>query len=496
MKTAVKYYFWSFLERILPIFFQLVTTILLARALMPSDFGVISVLFIFNALSLVIIDSGFSQALIRSPEVSDIEYNSIFIFNATISILIYLGLALSAPYIANFFKNEDLNSVALVYFLNIPISSFGIVSMAVLYRKLNFKEIALCSIVSAIISSAIALTMSYYYKSYWALVYQTLSCSLIKAILLLTFGKWRFKLEFSLQSIQKHIPFSINLLGTGISAAIFDNLYSIVLGYKFSVIDLGNYTQAKRIQHLLPSTITSIAMNVFFPRFSQIQKDKAKLKVAFIKSQANLLNIICIVMGCLFVSVDDLFPILLTEKWNDSIFFFKALCLVGILFPVHISNVNILKVTGNGSLCFKLEIFNKIIMVFFLSISIKWGIKGVIYGQLLYYLVTVFCIDIVHSAKEIGVGFRDQLTSILPVFSSLILSVMGVLIVGYKNNIYPLLTIVVSICFLILFFIVLSSLFGNIRIPWSRIYTHLTVLFKTKMKSYRLYFSIFKRLYK
>ena len=268
---------WSFVDKCGQHTTYFVSGIILANLLMPGDYGKIGVLTIFIVLSNILIDSGFSSALIRKKGATDQDYSTIFFFNLIISVLFYFVLYFSAVGIASYFEIPDLISISRVLFLSIVFNSLGLIQQTRMFKEIRFTEYARINIVSLTISSAVAIWYAANGGGVWALVVQTLGLSILKTILLLAYGRWFPKFIFSFASIKEFLGYSANLLGTGILNAIFNNIYPLIIAKSFSTATVGFYTQAHKLQDIPSALIANIFRSVAFPVLSSINDDKPRL---------------------------------------------------------------------------------------------------------------------------------------------------------------------------------------------------------------------------
>lgn len=408
---------WGIIQNFSGILVGFVITILLARKLMPEDYGLINMLAIFNVLSLVLVDSGFGQALIQKKNVSSIDYSSVFYFNIVFSLCIYIALYLLAPFIADFYHTPKLILIAKVSFLLIPINSLAIVQHTILTKELKVKKIALVTVISSLFSGAIGLFFAYNNYGVWALVAQTLSMYLIRVIILWLVSDWRPICAFSFNSIKSIFSFSMNLLGVYFSAAIFNNIYVVLIGRYFNINDVGYYNQAQRLEQTATSSLNSAIQAVTFPAFSKIQSDKKKLLNVYKRIITFALFINFPIMLGLVIPAADIVKILLSEKWLPCVPYFRLLCVVGSIYPLHMININVIKALGKGRLYFRLDIFKRILMILGIFITIRFSI----YYLLCSYLVTTLISVVVNSyfcGKNIGYSLKNQIKDIVPIVFS------------------------------------------------------------------------------
>lgn len=245
-KTFVAGVIWGTIEKFASLFIGFVITVLLARKLTPADYGLVNMIHIFTVFGMVLIDGGFGQALIQKRDVSNKDYSTIFFLNILLSLAVFVALYYSAPFIAEFYRQPSLISISRTLFLLFPINAFSIIQHTLLTKQLKVKQLTLVSVVSSLISGFVGLYYAYSGYGVWALVYQTLALYIVRTFTLWIINDWRPIVVFSISSIKAIWNFSINLLGTFTLASIFQNIYTVIIGRFFNVVDVGFYNQAFR----------------------------------------------------------------------------------------------------------------------------------------------------------------------------------------------------------------------------------------------------------
>ncbi|WP_435354442.1 lipopolysaccharide biosynthesis protein [Emticicia sp. SJ17W-69] len=429
-KKTVVGILWGSLERFSTLFIQLVCTLIIARFLSPSDFGLVGILTVFTALGTVITDAGFSQALIRKQDTSDLDYSSVFYFNVLLSLLLYSVLFLITPKIALFYNIKGLENAAKVIFLILPINAFSIIQQTILQKTIDYKSLSKISIISALVSGGLGVFLSYILKDVWALVFQLLMYNVFRTSLFWIFGKWRPTFNFSIKPIKSMSSFSLNLLLSGAIGVIFDNLYSIMIGKYYKPVDLGLYSQSKKISDIPTITIVSVIQQVTFASLSVLQNDKQELKKKYLQIIRLSVFIVTPLLSMLMITANDLFEIILGEKWKGAVIYFQLLCLIGMFYPISSINLNILKIVGKSNVLLRLEIAKKVLLVIILMFTIKLSLLMVIYGNFVYAIITVL-LNMFFCGREINLGVFKQIADIFPIYLlSLIISI--VLLYFYK----------------------------------------------------------------
>lgn len=405
---------WSSIERFSVQGVQFVLGVILARILFPSDYGLIGMIAVFLSISQSLIDSGFSQALIQKKNTTEKDYNTVFYFNILTAILVYGILFFLAKPIAVFYGEPILENLTKVVGLNIIFSSFSIVQIAKLSKNLNFKLQTKASLTSVILSGGIGIYMAYKGWGVWALVIQGLLKSGINTLLLFVFTNWRPKLMFSKKSFNSLFSFGSKLLFSGLLNAIFNNIYLIIIGKFYNVKELGYYTRANQFQQLPSETITVILQRVTFPVLSSIQNQHQKLEHYYKKFIRFAAFIIFPLMIGLAVTASPLIIVILTDKWINAVPFLQLLCFVGILYPIHAINLNVLKVKGRSDLFLKLEIYKKLLIAITVLITFSFGVKALIIGQIVCSIISLY-LNTYYSKKLIDYSFFNQIKDLIPV---------------------------------------------------------------------------------
>lgn len=405
---------WSGVERFSAQGVQFVLGIILARLLLPSDYGLIGMLAIFLAISQTLVDSGFETALIQKKNRDDLDFSTIFYFNIVVSLFLYLILFFSAPFIADFFEQPQLKVLTRVIGLTIIISSLGVVQRAKYTINIDFKTQTKASIISIIVSGVIGITLAYKGFGVWSLVIQAILRVLINVIILWQLSKWTPKSGFSFVRFKDLFSFGYKLLLSGLLNTIFGNAYTIIIGKMFSANNLGYYSRASQLGDFPSANITGIISRVTFPVLSEMQSDIQKLRDAYKKIiKMSALFIFPFMMGLAALAEPTIIT-LLTEKWRESVWMLQLLCFAAMWHPIHAINLNVITVLGRSDLYLKLEIAKKIMISLVLIISVPFGIKAMIIGQI-FTSYAALIINLYYAKKVINYGFYRQMYDLAPI---------------------------------------------------------------------------------
>lgn len=420
---------WTVTERLSVQAVQLLVQIILARLLEPAQFGLIGMLLIFTAVAQSIMDSGFGSALIQKKDADQTDSSSIFFFNLLLGVILALILSLTAPLIAQFYRQPALIPITRVLSLTLVINAFSLVQTSLLAKKLEFKTQMKISLLAVMISGLIGIIMAYRGFGVWSLVVQMVSKSLFQAIFLWLFNDWRPTAVFSISSLKSMFSFGSKLLVSGLIDTIFNNIYQTFIGRVYSPTDLGFYSKAKSIETAATQATSSSLGQVLFPTLVHLQNDLENLKKAYRKTIRLSLFLHFPLMIGLWAISDPLFRLLLTDKWAQSIPYFRILCIAGLLYPLHVLNLNILKVKGRSDLFLRLEIIKKVLVILAIFITYRWGIIAMLYGQIVTSAIG-YLLNSFYSGHLINYSQWDQIKDLTPSFGSAVMMGTIMFLVG------------------------------------------------------------------
>ena len=412
-EKAVKGVFWSSVDRFSSQGIQFIFSILIARMLLPSDYGVIAMLGIFLAVSQSFIDSGFGTALVQKIDRTETDFSTVFYFNVLVACFFYGLLWIISPYIAAFYDIPLLESVTKAVALTLIFNALGGIQNAKLTIAIDFKTRAKISLMCTISTGIIGLIMAYKGYEVWALVTQNIANSVLNATLLWLFVRWIPQRTFSMQSFRQLFGFGSKLLASGLLDTIYNNIYPLVIGKFFSASTLGVYSRASSLAQYPSSNLTSVLQSVTFPVLSSIQNDEERLGNAYRRLLRMSVFIIFPLMIGLSAVADPFIRLVLTDKWEGAIYLLQIVCFSMMWYPVHAINLNLLQVKGRSDYFLKLEIIKKIIGVSMLCITVPIGIVAMCYGSI---CTSIICLGVNthYTWKLIGYGFKRQMREMLP----------------------------------------------------------------------------------
>ena len=416
---------WSFVDTMAGQGITFVVGIILARLLSPREFGLIGMITVFIAVSESFINSGFSSALIRKKDCTDTDFSTVFFFNLTVGILFFLLLFFSAPAISSFFNEPELTAILQVLGIVLIIDSLTLIQRTILTKRIDFKLQAKISMIASIGSGVVSITMAFYGLGVWALVAQRIVKQGLNSLFLWLWNRWKPLLVFSKESFKELFGFGSKLLISGLIDTIYRNVYYLIIGKFFSAQELGFYTKANEFKNLPSQNFNYIISRVTYPVLSTLQDDIPRLKNNYQKLIRSVMFITFILMLGMAAVAEPMIHTLIGAKWEPAIIYLQMLCFVGMMYPLHALNLNMLQVQGRSDLFLKLEVIKKIIAIPTIVIGIFFGIKIMIGGMMVNTLIAYY-LNSYWSGKKIGYSFKQQVKDILPSFF-LALS-MGVLV--------------------------------------------------------------------
>lgn len=410
---TVKGTVWSTLERFSVQGIQFIVMILMARILTPGDYGLVGMIAIFIAVSQSLIDSGFSQALIRKQERTEVDNSTVFYFNIAVGLFLYLLLYVAAPFIADFYNEPQLTSITRVIGVSLIFNSLAVVQRALLTLKLDFKTQAKASLSGAVISGIVGIAMAYTGFGVWAIVFQQIVNLGVVTLLLWVFSKWKPLWAYSWSSFRELFSFGSKLLASGLLDTIYRNVYLIIIGKVFKASDLGYYTRSHQFSDFASSNITGIFQRVSYPVLCTIQNDDERLANVYRRMLRVSAFVIFPLMIGLAATAHPFIISILTEKWLFSATLLVPLCFAQMWYPVHAINLNLLQVKGRSDLFLRLEVIKKIIGIIVVCCTLPFGLLALCWGGLVSSIIGIV-INTYYTGKLIHLGFFKQMKDLLP----------------------------------------------------------------------------------
>ena len=401
---GAKAFIWDFFGKMATHGMGFIVSIFLARLLEPSDFGLIAMVMVIIGMTSVFIDVGLGGALIQRRRVRPVHYFSVFYFNIFVGLLLTLLTYFSAPWISEFYNNEQLLPLAQVMSLLFIISSLGSVQGIRLRKELNYALLTKISLISSLISGVLGVSLAFLGAGVWSLVAQALIGGIVTNILIWRASNWVPSLMFSWKALTQLWGFGFRMFLSGMLDKIFIRLDFLIIGKLFFPATLGYFQRAKSLRSMAVQYSSGSLMTVLFPVLSKIQNDLPRFQNTIIKSLGIILFVIFLLLGALYLISEELIVLLFSDKWLPSVEFFNILVLSGFSYPISALLVNVLSSRGNSKAFLRLEIYKKMIATINFFVLYYWGINAYLYGLLVTSVLGV-SLNILFASREIKLPF-------------------------------------------------------------------------------------------
>ena len=424
---------WSLVSSFGTLAITFLSNIILARLLTPDDFGCIGILAVFVALAGILIDGGLGVALIQKKNPTSLDYSTVYTFNLVLSLFFYAVIFVIAPFIADFYNIPILKSILRVQGIILLINPFRIVQYNILIKTLRFKKLAEYEIASALIGTTVGILMAFNNFGVWSLVFANIINSLVFTVTInCVRGHWHSRIQFNLIAFKSLFSFGGLILLSNMIDTLYNNINNIIIGKMFSATQLGYFTQADKLKTIPVNSVSKAINGVFFPVFSEFQDDRKRLGHILRQNIVTLSYLSFPIMTALIITASPLINFIYSDKWNNSVPFFELLCFTGMIFPINMLNLNIIKSLGKGGKYLIMQICQLVLGVSAVGIGAAWGIMGLTIGFVFSaYMYFVFISMI--NYRVVGVGLFSQLFAI--VGNVLLSFVWGGILYSIKNNI-------------------------------------------------------------
>ena len=445
---------WDFFGKIARHGATFIVTIVLARLLEPSDFGLIAMVMVIVMIAMIFTDVGLGGALIQRRRVLPVHYASVFYFNVFIGGVLAIIIFFSATWISDFYDNKQLIPITKVIGLLFVINAFSSVQTSKLRKELNYAALAKAEVSAAVLSGVTGITLAFYGVGVWSLVVQALSRGVFYNIFVWSASKWVPSLLFSFKALKQLWGFGFRMFLSGLLEIIYSKLDIIIIGKLFSPAILGFFDQAKRLELMITQLSSGSIMAVLFPVLSKVQNDLPRFQNIVIKTLGIISFVVFFLLGIMYLISEELIVFLFTEKWLPSVVYFKILLLSGFAYPIGALLVDILTSRGNSKAFLRLEIYKKILQSLNFYVGFLWGIEGYLYGLIVVAILSL-SLNVLFASLEIKLSF---LVFVKPVITQMIISVIAVgiviLLVSEIELYGILLMIIKSIGFVSVYFLI------------------------------------------
>lgn len=416
---------WKFFERIGSQGVTFVLSIILARILSPTEYGLVALITVFISIATVFVQGGFNTALIQNKKTDNTDFSSVLYFSLTVAVVSYFVLFFSATFIADFYRDEALVPIVRVLALILFPGAFNSVQVAFVTKRMQFRKLFLSNLIGVITSGVIGIIMAYTGFGVWAIVAQQLGTQTINCIVLLGISEWRPKRVFAVASVKQLIPFGSKVLASNLLVSIFLNIRSLIIGRVYDAESLAYFNRGNTFVATIMDSINGTIQTVMLPTYSILQDEKEQLKRALRES----ISLGCyIIFPCLLGLAAVARPfiiLLLTEKWEPAIAFLQIFAIGYMMHPIQIATAQALKAIGRSDLTLKIEIYRKIAEVMCLLLAMQFGVSAIAWSTVAVNIISCL-ISAPTIKRDLGYMYTEQLSDIA--ISAVLAGIMFVVI--------------------------------------------------------------------
>ena len=424
-QTVLSSLLWKLMERGGTQGIQFIVQIVLARLLLPEDYGLIALVTIFITLANVFVQSGFNTALIQKKDADEVDFSSVFYLSLFVAGLLYIILFFTSPLIANFYREPQLVPVLRVLALTLFFGAFNSIQNAYVAKNMMFKKLFYSSLGAMLVSGTIGVIFAYMGLGVWALVIQQLVNQFMITVILWFTVKWRPQIMFSFNRIKSLFSYGSRLLASALLNTIYMDLRTLIIGRIYSPMILGFFNRGKQFPQFIVSNIDGSIQSVMLPTLAAHQDDRQRVKEMVRRSIVTSSFIMLPMMIGLAVVAEPLVKILLTDKWLPAVPFLQIFCASYVLMPIHTANLQAINALGRSDIFLKLEIIKKIIGLIILAISLPFGVYAIAIGEVVSSFVGSF-VNAYPNKQLLNYSYKEQWIDIIPSF--VIAVIMGVVV--------------------------------------------------------------------
>ena len=424
-KNVVNNFIWRFAERCGAQAVTLIVSIVLARILIPSDFGTVSLVMVFTTIMQVFVDSGLGTALIQKKDADDLDFSSVFYFNFAVCLILYAVMFMAAPLIAGFYNDTSLTSIIRVISLTIIISGVKGIQQSYVSRNMLFKSFFFATLGGTIFSAFLGIGMAYAGCGVWSIVAQQLSNTAIDTLILWITVKWRPKKMFSWERLKGLLSYGWKLLASSLLDTVYNNLRNLIIGKIYTSADLAYYNQGDKFPKVIVTNINASIDSVLLPSMAGEQDHRDRVKSMTRRAIKTSTYIMAPLMMGLMFCAEPVVKLLLTDKWLPCVPYLRIFCFTYMFWPIHTANLNAIKAMGRSDLFLKLEIVKKIMGLTLLLLTMRISVMAMAYSL----IVSGVCSQVINSWpnwKLLDYNYFEQLRDILP--SIVMALLMGIIV--------------------------------------------------------------------
>lgn len=406
-------FIWRLLERFGAQGVTLIVSIVLARLLEPEVYGTVAIITVFTTILQVFVDSGLGSALIQKKDADEQDFSTIFWFNVSMCILLYILLFLGAPAIASYYNRPELTLLIRVLGIILIISGVKNIQISYVSKNMIFKKFFFSTLGGTIAAACVGIILACSGFGVWAIIMQNIVNQLIGTIILWITVPFKPKLKFSFNRFRILFSFGWKMLLSGIIDTIYNQLRQMIIGKRYQSEDLAYYNKGMQFPNLIVTNVNTSIDSVLFTTMAEAQNDRERVKSMTRRSIKISTFVMMPMMIGLAACADSFIPLLLTEKWVDSIFYLRIFCFTYAFYPIATANLNAIKSLGRSDLFLKMEIVKKIIgfmaIFFTMSISVEAMAWSLIFTSIASQVINAW-----PNKRLLNYPYIDQLKDMMP----------------------------------------------------------------------------------
>ena len=450
---------WKFGERILAQGVSFVLSLVLARLLMPEEYGTVALVMVFINLANVFITSGLGDSLIQKKDADEKDFSTMFYCSMAMSIVLYIIMFISAPLIANFYDNPSLTSIIRVLSIQIPLGGVKTIQHAYVIKRMMFKKFFFSTLGGTLFSGVVGIVLAYHGAGVWAIVVQYLTNSTIDMIVLFITVNWRPHAYFDFKIAKELFSYGWKLTVAQFLNTAYGNIRNLFIGKLYTESELAFYNKGDQFPNLIINNINNSINTVLFPAMAQENENKQRLKMITRRAMKLSAYLIFPIMIGLIAVSEPLIRILLTDKWLPCVPYLCISCIYWMFQPCQTANVQVIKALGRSDLYLKLEVAKKVFGIVILLASLKFGVLAIALSNVILAVFSAI-LNIFPNKELINYGYGEQIRDLLPAF--LLSIVMGAIVkLEEQLHLNDLLLIIVQGCTGVFVYVALSAITHN-----------------------------------
>jgi PST family polysaccharide transporter len=375
--SAVRGVFWVGGGQVIRQIVGILTYIVLARLLVPDDFGLMGMVMVFVGFSRIFADFGIGSAIVQSKEVNQTKLSSSFWTNLAVSVFIALILMAASPWVADFYDKPELTNLVMTLSSTLILAGMVTTPKAILYRSMNFGAAVKAEVIGSLVAAGCTVLLAYLGFGVWSLVLQPIIGNITVVVLTFIFSAWVPTLVYSWKSIEKLVGFSGNVIGSDILAYMNRNADDLIIGKFLGSNPLGQYSLAYQIMLYPLQQVASIIVKVLFPTLSKLLDDLDRFRNIYLKAIASIALITFPMMLGLLAVSEDFVIVVFGDKWLPMVPILQIFCFLGMLQSVVTPVGTIYLSTGKPRIMLYMGLVSTPMFITAFLIGVSQGATGV-----------------------------------------------------------------------------------------------------------------------